>query len=78
MKITPLLIQKLAQWLIGGPVFAAMKNIVGELENTTLSGAQKREAALKQFSIIGYSLAGWAVNLALELAVAWIRKKSDA
>jgi hypothetical protein len=75
MNIKALAIEKFATWIIGGVPFHAMKNIVTELANTDHSNGYKRTIAIEQFKILGYSLADSLVNLALELAVIWLKSK---
>lgn len=75
MRVMRVVIESFAKWFIGGVPFQAMKAIVSSLDDRELSGSAKREVALEQFSAIGYSLAAWAVNLLLELAVAWLKNK---
>jgi hypothetical protein len=70
-----LAIEKFASWIIGGVPFHAMKNIVTELANTDHSNTYKRTIAIEQFKILGYSLADSLINLALELAVIWLKSK---
>jgi hypothetical protein len=76
VKITPFIIEQFASWLAGGTPFAAMRTIVADYNDSSLTGAEKRAAVLGEFEKIGYSLAGWLANLLLELAVAWLKSKS--
>jgi hypothetical protein len=78
MKLTPFLIERFARWIAGGVAYSAMKSIVLSLDDADMTGAQKREHALRVFANIGYSLAGWLVNLLLELVVAWVRSKAQS
>lgn len=76
MKITPFVIEKFAAFLANGRVFAAMKNIVLDLESSSLPNNEKRQSAVDQFKAIGYEVGGWVINLLLELAVAWARSST--
>jgi hypothetical protein len=76
MKIAPIAINSFAKFILGGVPFESMKRIVSGLSDKDLSGAQKRNAAIDEFVTLGYALAGWLVNLGVELAVAWLKSKS--
>ena len=67
------IIDLVAKTLAGGVEFAAMKSLVADLESSELSGSEKRAKVIADFEQIGYGLAGWLVNVLLELAVAYIR-----
>lgn len=73
MIILKELVELIAKTIAGGVEFAAMKALVQDMESKDLSGAEKREKVLDDFSQIGYGLAGWVVNALLELAIVWIR-----
>ena len=67
------IIDLVAKTLAGGVEFAAMKSLVADLESSELTGSEKRDKVIADFEQIGYGLAGWLVNVLLELAVAYIR-----
>jgi hypothetical protein len=71
MQIKAVAISSFAKFILGGLVFAKIKDIVEVYNNSELSGDQKREAAFKDIHDIGYNLTNWAVNLGIELAVAY-------
>lgn len=73
MSVTKFLIEHLATAIAGGAEFSAMKTLVQDLESTTLSGPEKKAKVLEDFYAIGYGIAGWTINLLLELAVAYIK-----
>lgn len=75
MKVTPFIIERFAKWILGGVPFESMKRIVADWDNEALTGAEKREAVLHEFATLGYAVASWTINLALELAVAYLRRK---
>ena len=76
MKLTPIIIERFAKFIVGGVPFESMKRIVTGLDNSTLSGDNKRFIAVEEFTKMGYALAGALVNLAVELAVVWLKSKS--
>jgi hypothetical protein len=75
MKITPIAINSFSKFIVGGVPFESMKRIVSGLNDNNLTGEQKRNAAIDEFMTLGYALAGWLVNLGVELAVAWLKSK---
>lgn len=75
MRVVPFLIDNLAALIAGGTEFSAMKSLVKDMQDTGLSGAEKKTKALENFEQIGYEIGGWVVNLLLELAVAWLKAK---
>ena len=76
MRIVPFLIEHLAGLVAGGAEFSAMKTLVLDMEESDLSGSEKRAKVIEDFCAIGYGIGGWALNLLLELAVAWIKEKA--
>lgn len=66
-------IQKFANFLLGSKVFEQIKHIVSHFEDKALTGAQKRAAALSDLQGIGLGIAGFMLNLGIELAVAYFR-----
>ena len=75
MKLTPLIIERFAKFILGGVPFESMKRIVRSVNNEALTGAEKRNMAYKEFTTLGYELAEWMVNLGIELAVAWLKSR---
>jgi len=68
-------INTLAKLLVGGNLFDKVKEIVADLNNTELSGSEKKERALEDVYAIFADLSTRIVNLAIELAVAWAKSK---
>ena len=75
MKLTPFLIDKFAQFILGGKAWGRLQAIVIIVENPDISGAEKRQQALAMIEKIGIDLAGFLLNLGLELAVAKLRSR---
>lgn len=75
MRVIPFLIDNLASLIAGGTEFSAMKSLVKDMQDTGLSGDEKKAKVLDDFGQIGYEIGGWVVNLLLELAVAWLKAK---
>lgn len=61
-------------WL-AGPAWEAMKAVVAAMESTTLPGEEKKKTVIKTLESLGYSLAGLALNCAIEVAVVLITSK---
>ena len=73
MTFKQLAIQSLANILLGSGVFDRIKAVVKRVNDPSLSGAAKREAALTEIKAIGLLLEKHLANLAIELAVAWLK-----
>ncbi len=69
-------ISSFAKFMLGGLAFNKIKDIVSIYNNEDLTGDQKREAALKDVKDLGMGIATWAVNLGIELAVAFLKSKA--
>lgn len=66
-------IQSFAKFLLGSDTFNRVKAVVLRQEDKDLSGKQKQIAAYEEVKMIGMGIAAWAINLAIELAVAYLR-----
>lgn len=77
MSIMPTIISSFASFILGSGTFERIKSVVLRQEEKDLSGEQKRQAALDEIKVIGLGIASWAVNLAIELAVAYLRKLAN-
>lgn len=75
ISVKAVAIESFAKLMVGGKVFGDIQRIVASYTNANLSGEEKRQEALKDIKDIGVALSGWLINLALELAVAWIKSK---
>ena len=76
MALKATLISSFASFILGSDTFDRVKGIVSRLDDTELTGSAKKEQALKEIKILGLSIVTWAVNLAIELAVAYFRTKA--
>jgi len=78
MKIAPLAISSFAKFILGGEVFRHLISIVTYQDTSNNhDGQTKRANAIKQFKEIGIELSTWALNLGIELAVAWCRSQTE-
>jgi len=77
MKVKTMAINLFARQLIDGVAFEQAKNIVAELDGKDISNEDKRKIAVETLKAFGYALAGFLLNLAIELAVAWLRSKAE-
>lgn len=77
MNIKAIVIERFAKFMVGGVPFESMRRVVADYNDADMTGAQKRVAATKEFLTLGYALAGVLVNLALELAVVWLRSQES-
>lgn len=71
MSIKSTAVSSFAKFILGGLVFEKIKDIVTIYNKSDLSGEEKRSAAIKDIEDIGLGIANWAVNLGIELAVAY-------
>jgi len=67
-------IRRLVSLLGSKKLFSEIKDVVTEMESTTLSGAEKRDSVLKELKDVFGVVAGFLVNVLLELAILYIRK----
>ena len=77
MKVKAIAINLLARQLINGVAFEQAKRIVTDLDDKDISNDDKRKIAVETLKAFGYALAGFLANLAIELAVAWLRSKAE-
>jgi|GEM_PF-1343179 len=73
MKVKAVAINSFAQFMLGSDTFKKILHIVTVLNARNLSGEEKRRAALEEIKTIAGDLAAWAVNLGIELAVAYLK-----
>ena len=67
------IIDNFAAFMMSGILWARVKHIVETIDSETLTGAEKRARALDDLEVIGIDTAKFVVNLAIELAVAYLR-----
>lgn len=75
MKVKSVIITSFAKMLLGGRVFSQIRGAVEAWEDKEMSGAQKRQAVRGYLSTMISDVAGWAINLGIELAVAALKAK---
>ena len=73
MVIKRFIIDQLVSAFDVGVQFAAIKSLVADLENSELSGAERKAKVIADFEAIGYGLAGWLVDTLLQLALLYVR-----
>lgn len=76
MNIKATAINLFANQIIGGRAFGAAKDIVATLDNKDLPNEEKRQIAVERLKTLGYALAGFILNLAIELALTYIRTQN--
>lgn len=77
MNIKATAINLFANQIIGGREFGAAKDIVETLEKKDIPNTEKRQIAVERLKTLGYALAGFLINLAIELAVAYVKTKAQ-
>lgn len=77
MNLKSTIISSFASFLLGSDTFDRVKGVVLRQENKDLTGEEKRTAAFNEIKMIGMGIATWALNLAIELAVSWLRTQAD-
>ena len=73
MIIKRFIIDQLVNSFNVGTPFAAIKSLVADMENSELSGSERKAKVLADFEQIGYGLAGWLVDTLLQLALLYVR-----
>ena len=76
MNIKSVAIASFASFIFGGSIFNRLLGIIKRQQSTVLTGPEKRAAAFEEVKVIGLEIADWAINLGIELAVAWMRAQS--
>ena len=77
MNIKSILINLFANQIIGRREFGTAKEIVSTLDSQDMPGIAKREIATERLKSLGYALAGFLINLAIELAYTYLKSKSQ-
>ena len=77
MKITPSIINAYGKWRVGNDPFESAKTIVASLDNQSIPDEEKKRIAVEQLKVFGYALAGFLLNLAIEIAVDYLRSKLE-
>jgi len=65
-------IHQLAKLLSDGKTWELVKLKVNEINNTSLTGAEKRALVIKDLTDLGLIAGGYILNLLIELAVTWL------
>jgi hypothetical protein len=73
MNIKAAVISSFASFIISSQIFQKIKSVVEKYLETKLLGPEKRSEALKELSSLGLDISSWALNLGLELAVAYFK-----
>lgn len=76
MSLKTTVIGSFAKFLLGGDTFERIKAVILRQADKDIPGEDKRESALEEIRVIGLGIATWALNLGIELAVAWLKAKS--
>ena len=72
--IVSALIKTLANLILGSMIFDRVMAAVKRWADEKISGAEKKAGVLNELEIIGLELLEWEANLAIELAVAYLKK----
>jgi len=72
------MITKLTSWLIGRVNFNMIKDVVSGLMHSSMSGAEKRAAAIKRIKVLEIDVATFLINLAVEVSVMYLKEKKLA
>lgn len=76
MNIKSIAIASFAKFIFGGDVFNRLLGIIKRQQDKSLTGPEKRHEAFEEVKIIGLEITDWAINLGIELAVAWLRQQN--
>lgn len=75
MKVAPFVIERFAKWIVGGVEFETVKRVSSQYHEAGMTGEEKRQTVLNEMKLYSYALGGFLLNLAIELAVAWLKSK---
>lgn len=70
-----MLIMALANYFIGSEVFNQIKSLVAEQESKLLSSLEKKNSVVAKLESIGVKTSASLINLGIELAVQYLKKK---
>lgn len=73
MSIKSTAIQSFARFIVSGKLFDDVKHVVSIYNSANMTGTEKRHAVIKELGEMGTEVGSWAVNLAIELAVAYFK-----
>lgn len=76
MSVKSSVINSFSAFILGGIVFAKIRDIVALYDTKNLSGTEKKARAIKDLEDIGLGITNWALNLGIELAVAYFKALS--
>lgn len=68
-------IQALASLILGSDIFTRVLGAVERWADKEIDGASKRQGVLDELEVIGLDLLKYEANLAVELAVAFFKRK---
>lgn len=72
-----LLLDRFAAYFFGKKLWGQIQGVVNIVDDPNLSGAEKKRQAIEMLEKIGIGIAGFILNLALELAVTKLRMGKD-
>jgi hypothetical protein len=75
MKLKPLLIESFARYALGSELFDNAIRITSTLKDKDIPGEQKKQEAFEALRQTALALGAFAINFAIELAVAWLKSK---
>ena len=70
-------IKILASVILGSGTFERVLGVVKRWSDEKISGAQKRSGVLDELQVIGLNLSNSLANLAVELAVTFLKKTTE-
>lgn len=73
MKVSQIAIASFAKFVVGGKLFANVKDLVLQVESRNIDGVTKKRNVVASLQTLGYDVGTWIVNLAIELAVAYFK-----
>lgn len=68
-----MLIVMIANYLIGAKIFDQIKALVAEQEKLMIAGVEKKHTVVAKAEKLGIQVTASLLNLAIELAVQWVR-----
>lgn len=77
MNVKSYAIKSFANFILGSDAFSRISaRVMARDADSNMTGESKRQLVAQDIRAIGLQLANWALNLGIELAVAWARSKA--
>ena len=73
MSVKGIAINSFAALMVGSAAFNEIKDAVSVISSQNLTGVEKRAIVIRDLENLVGTIGAWALNLGIELAVAWLK-----